>query len=544
MSNLGINALMQNKVDANRAQPGRLAQSWQTNHQLIDLLALQKLTTEKEAAVRQMQLDAARKTGSPQPTVAEQRQDQALNLTKQQISQQSAIGGQQIQAQQQAAQQGGDAMPAGIASQAAPNMAGMAKGGIVGFAEGGHTYDPNNLTEADRIADKHKQGEMARANLWKVLESLGVKSADDVNKEDADRKLAGLKAEAEGDLSSPGSAIPTPQPTMDLLQAPGQPQESTPMAAPSRIQDADFAAPEPTGISAVLPKAKEHVVSPLETTLSDTATKQMGRDSAAEGAAAADRVKSRMSDPDLEAKRQAIQDKLEAYYAQQNDPTKLRRERLQSFLLGAGGRSGIGSVLGGGAAAATQTEKAQEAAQVSQMQEAAKYYNDRVTELRNMGVEQTKAEQQARTDTEAAIRTGMTTGADVAGQANNREIEANREQNAVGIEQMRNKSAMDVAKLDVGSRQKIAEMETNMRKAVASEETRRDLEKLARQEGAKSVEDYRKFMGELTIKASQDMMLQSAIAAHPELSDKLLSDWISKRATIYDVHTAPIKRVK
>ena len=43
------------KADTYRNNPDALAQSYQQNQQLIDLLVLQKLKTDKEAAQRDMQ---------------------------------------------------------------------------------------------------------------------------------------------------------------------------------------------------------------------------------------------------------------------------------------------------------------------------------------------------------------------------------------------------------------------------------------------------------------------------------------------------------
>jgi hypothetical protein len=47
---------VQRKVDAYRANPQQLMQRYQQNQELIDLLALQKLKSEKDAAARDMQL--------------------------------------------------------------------------------------------------------------------------------------------------------------------------------------------------------------------------------------------------------------------------------------------------------------------------------------------------------------------------------------------------------------------------------------------------------------------------------------------------------
>ena len=135
-----INQDIQSRVDAFRGNPDVLAQRYQQNQQLIDLLALQKIKSEKEAAARQMQMQMAQqqaKQGQP-PTVAEQREQEVLDLTKNEVQQQQNSLRAQQQQQQQAAMQkllSGIAAAPGAMSAAQPQA--MAAGGIVAFQEGG-----------------------------------------------------------------------------------------------------------------------------------------------------------------------------------------------------------------------------------------------------------------------------------------------------------------------------------------------------------------------------------------------------------------------
>jgi len=116
------------KADAYRNNPDALAQSYQQNQQLIDLLVLQKLKTDKEAAQRDMQA----KMQTPAATIKDQRAQEVMGMTRNEVSQQVAPGLQALGQQMQAAQ----AQPQGIASVPAPNMQqiGMAGGGIIAFA--------------------------------------------------------------------------------------------------------------------------------------------------------------------------------------------------------------------------------------------------------------------------------------------------------------------------------------------------------------------------------------------------------------------------
>jgi hypothetical protein len=136
---MAIDQEIQSKVDAYRGNPQQLMQRYQQNQQLVDLLALQKLKSEKEAAARDMQLQMQQQ---PQ-TIKQQREAELLNMTKQEMMQQTQGVLQQRQAQQQqnlqqVAQQGLGA----LAQQRPPMPQGqpmpkMAAGGIVAFKEGG-----------------------------------------------------------------------------------------------------------------------------------------------------------------------------------------------------------------------------------------------------------------------------------------------------------------------------------------------------------------------------------------------------------------------
>ena len=155
---MAIDQEIQRKVDAYRGNPQQLMQRYQQNQQLVDLLALQKLKSEKEAAARDMQLQMQQQ---PQ-TIKQQREAELLNMTKQEMMQQTQGVLMQRQAQQQqnmqqVAQQGLGALanqrPA-PAPQGQP-MPRMAAGGIVSFEPGGSvsgvTYEEwSRMSRAER----------------------------------------------------------------------------------------------------------------------------------------------------------------------------------------------------------------------------------------------------------------------------------------------------------------------------------------------------------------------------------------------------------
>lgn len=146
---------VQQQADAFSDNPAALQQRYQQSQQLLDLLALQKLKSDKEAAAREMQMQMEQR---PQ-TIAQQREAEVMGLTKNELAKQ--MGG--IMAQRQAAEQSNIKRAAsgqpprqrmamappmrnprteGVASQRADNMVNMAQGGVVGFYEGDKVEAP------------------------------------------------------------------------------------------------------------------------------------------------------------------------------------------------------------------------------------------------------------------------------------------------------------------------------------------------------------------------------------------------------------------
>lgn len=77
----GLDAQVGQRMDAYRGNPEQLKQRYGQNKELLDLLALQKLTSEKKAAAADMQLKAQQDPN----TIAQQREQEALGLIKQQM---------------------------------------------------------------------------------------------------------------------------------------------------------------------------------------------------------------------------------------------------------------------------------------------------------------------------------------------------------------------------------------------------------------------------------------------------------------------------
>jgi len=97
---MGISGDIQNRMDAYRGNPQALMQRYSQSQELVDLLALQKLKSEKEAAAREMQMQME---SAGLPTVAQQREQEVTDLTKKEVAQQAGLGGQMQAAKQQEA---------------------------------------------------------------------------------------------------------------------------------------------------------------------------------------------------------------------------------------------------------------------------------------------------------------------------------------------------------------------------------------------------------------------------------------------------------
>ena len=138
-----IDRMVQEKADAYRNNPAALQKNYQMNQDLLDLLALQKIKSEKDAAARELQMSMEQ---NPQ-TIAEQRGVEAVDRTKDDLVKQvGGVAAQRQRQQQQNIQRAAAGAPparqqmTGVAGQPAPNMR-MQSGGIVSFANGGDITD-------------------------------------------------------------------------------------------------------------------------------------------------------------------------------------------------------------------------------------------------------------------------------------------------------------------------------------------------------------------------------------------------------------------
>lgn len=368
---------IQSRMDAFRGNPQALMQRYAQSQQLLDLLALQKLKSEKEAAARQMQMQAGQ---GQMPTVAQQREQELMGMAKQEVAQRvGQVAQQQAKQQQENLQR---AAQTGIAQAPAPNMMpaqAMASGGIVAFADGGGTSDwmsesleppeaapaqaKPTREEINRIVEVLRaQGKPISLATIKDIEAGRIKLSDVQPQAAAPQLPPQPKVQAApetppgvppgqrpaGPLPPPGGAglgaiaLPTARPG---AMPPGAPQAaSAPQAAPAQA---------PSGLQAALEKGF-------------TGDIQAAPEAAATSAEAA---YAKRFDPlyqkQLELQQQGIA-QLQQRMAQQP-----KKDPLTEFLRGMSTQRTLGMALGAGGAGMTAAQRAdfeQQAALQDQLQ--------------------------------------------------------------------------------------------------------------------------------------------------------------------------------
>jgi hypothetical protein len=363
---------VEDRVSAYRGNPAPLQQRYAMSQDLLDLLALQKLKSEKEAAARQMQLamgQQAAAQGAEPPTIAQQREKEVMDMTKNELAQQrGATADQQVDQQKAMAQRmmGGIAGAPGAATAAQPKM--MASGGIVAFSG-----EDGSMVEGDAYAE-------AKAEYRRALEALrrfgGRQKLEDpqgyeaaVAAEAAAREAMSRisRGEGVGPVTAPPSQVrpvapvaPMTAPMRDnralLNQAeaamrppaaaqppasglPGLPSAQT---APSTVPRpaAPGAAPGAPAPAAGMP------TDPLAEALRKQSIDSMNIDPAAQRLSEEARIEGKLSFPEEQARRRAVIDAQRKMYEQEFDPERQRREGLKQFLINSGGRR-YGEFAGG-----------------------------------------------------------------------------------------------------------------------------------------------------------------------------------------------------
>lgn len=428
------------RVQEFKGKPQELQQQYAASQQLIDLLALQKIKSMQEAAARQMQLQMAQQqaaNGEASSTIAEQREKEVMDMTKQELAQQRGELAQQQEVEQKQAMQklmGGITNAQGAASAMEPKA--MAAGGIVAFDDGG----PTNKDERY----KRKEGESFEDFRARVLAMEQAANQERLKRERNEVERGRLM-----ELEKRGGAAIPPSPygiKRDLgiaslapaaPQAPQTPQAErlpvseaqatmkagpqaavpplTPMAPPQAAQQPPMPAappkPQQQGLGGLQ-------MGPPEDTLQNALRRQsiaaMNVDPKAEKLAEEARVEGRLK---MTPAQRGVHEEgiagLKGMYDQDFDPEMLRREGIKRYLLGMGGRS-MGEFAGGAGTAMDfdTRQKAQKLARFKDLQEKREGLVSLEREPVKSGIEAGFKTYEQAGNTQ---RTGLTAGANVYG---------------------------------------------------------------------------------------------------------------------------------
>ncbi len=437
----GIDDQIQKRITASGSNPDRLMQSYNQKKQLIDLLALQKLKSDKEAAARNMQMQMQQ---NPQ-TIKNQREAEVLDMTKRELTQQ--VGKTLAQKQQQSQQNLQRVTNQGIANAPAANRMRMANGGIVGFAGptgsevtledyqnvdlSGAKYGQQMTPQYKKIKSKQRDAELldrykdlldrqGRLNYMEVME--------------LERLQRKFSPEVGADGPEPSEAQPPMGPTPNFVapeESVSAPEESAPAGGSEAGAEAMRRVDEALGGQEQPPAEQPPVATtaPEKTNFSGIATitapqLDYSGDTAGKGL---EKVFRGMSEADPSAAREtgyksaldkigytademsgikALQAEQKGLEGKRLDPKKQARDRLISRLLGARG-STLGSTFRTSGLAGERTRGAQEAQEYALFEKRKKDLQDLITKQQGI---RSSAYDKAQTDfTEAGTnkRTGI-----------------------------------------------------------------------------------------------------------------------------------------
>ena len=381
----GIDQQIQTKVDAYRNNPGALQQRYQQNQELLDLLALQKLKSEKDAAARDIQMQMAQ---DPQ-TIKQQRERELVDRTKQDMAQQTAGIMQQRQAQQQknmqqVAKQGAASPQAvqgiqqglgSLARQVKPQIAQMAAGGIVGYAEGG-------ITQADIDAYRRSGGQSRRSRTQLTDEQIRT-----ILERTAGPDTSSMMQTRRGLRRDPSAQpITTAAPIATLAQQEVEQANST--GVPTSGTTNEIVPPEVgTAGTQIIEEAPTNekveqglpTITAPEFDLSGLGTRGKSIIDASglgsiPSAANAETTARESADTYLGRKEKAakygqLTDRLAAYDKRMSDPRKSREEQISAFLRNTAGGGSFGQTMAAGSRGMATERASQEAGEEKRLKD-------------------------------------------------------------------------------------------------------------------------------------------------------------------------------
>ena len=394
---MAIDQDIEQRVNAYRGNPQALQKRYAANQELLDLLALQRLKSEKDDAMRKVQMEMQQ---NPQ-TIKQQKERELLEMTKQDLTNQTAGIMQNTQKRQQknmqrVAKQGAAApqqvqqLQSGLGAlakrqqQQAPQQAPMrrmAAGGIVAFAEGGE------ITQAD-IDAYRRGGGQARRNRAKLTDEqiraiLERAQGSDTSGTEMVQTRRGLRrkpmALAPVDTESPieTAEFEEKDETTDVMQLDGPAMQAevteeevvAPPVDETQVEETTVEEPpKPQGIMDLL-QAQPKLEAPKVDMAgagggANALLSKAGLGSISDPEAA--RTKARdesatfLGREDKRNKMNQYLEELKAMDVRQQDPKKMRDEQISAFLRGTAGGGSFGQTMAGGSGAMASERQRQE----------------------------------------------------------------------------------------------------------------------------------------------------------------------------------------
>ena len=265
--NLGSD--VQDRVDAYKENPQALQARYTQSQELLDLLAMQKMKSEKDAYARDMKMKMEKKPS----TIAQQYETELAGRTKNDILE--GVSGVLKNKQNQAQSNINKVAARGVAGQPANNMLSLAGGGIVGFAGGGEVTD----IELRRIGMSREEFEKLPENKQKQLlsdlndpfgigsffknqeEKRAIRAQGREGNIDEERLGADVPKETLDKLSEEEKKFLKDRPffTSPTIKADGKAEEFTPIPGAGKMQPRDQ-----SSLSGVAAAADQKPVVPVD----------------------------------------------------------------------------------------------------------------------------------------------------------------------------------------------------------------------------------------------------------------------------------------
>ena len=378
------------RVNAYRGNPQALQQRYASNQELLDLLALQRLKSEKDDAMRKVQLEMQQ---DPQ-TIKQQKERQLLEMTKQDLTKQTAGIMQNAQNRQQknmqnVAKKGAPSpqqmqqVQSGLGALAqrqqgqAPMR--MAEGGIVAFVAGG----PITQADIDKYRSTGGLGNISARNRMKMTdEQIAQILRRTAATEDSRTDMSKVREEA---------SVLNPNTSLGIVENSGKDGSSVPITtAVLEEKDAEVVtdplepktvvepvveegktetekAPE-GGLAAML---KENTLTAPQIDMTGINANQAGKSilsgagigpqnpNAAKTTARDDAASFLGRDKKADTMNNYLE-QLKAMDVSQQDPKKLRDQEISAFLRGTAGGGSFGQTMAGGSQGMADERSAQE----------------------------------------------------------------------------------------------------------------------------------------------------------------------------------------